>query len=102
MKQREIQKCVFCDRGVMHSASPMFYQIEVDTMVIDVAAVQRQAGLEQFIGNVSIANIMGTDADLAKSISKVKCFVCMECALQQQVIAAIPEIAEKPEMMAPK
>ncbi len=84
MKQREIQKCAACDKGVMHAGSPIFYRVRLEQMAINVPAVERQHGLELVLGrNAPLAAIMGPNEDLAVPLGKAETLLlCQTCALE--------------------
>ena len=83
MKQDEIKPCSFCDRGVMHSGSPVFYRIKLDHMGVNTKAVQRQSGLEQVLGGgmgaAAVAFHMGLQEDIAEAITSSEKIVCLDC-----------------------
>ena len=55
MKQTEIKPCCQCGKGVMHTGLPLFWQLTIQRMQIDVGAVHRQHGLEMMVGNPLLA-----------------------------------------------
>ncbi len=60
LKQRDLRKCAWCRRGVMHGNSIVFYRITISRYVVDLGAVQRQHGLEQFLGNAAfLGQVLG-------------------------------------------
>lgn len=85
-----IQKCLLCGEGMMHNQwNPTFFRVTLERYVVDMQAVHRQAGFEQFIGSspnpsphaVAIANVMGPDEDLAKALGPIPIFnICGDCA----------------------
>lgn len=81
LKQREIQKCALCLQGV-GAGHIDFFVVDVRRYVINHGAVQRQHGLEQFMGAAApLASIMGPDEDMAKQISeRSNLWICAECA----------------------
>lgn len=90
MKQSEIEKCVICGKGVMHSGNICFYRIKIERMGVKVKAVQRQHGLELMLGSAVLASIMGPDEDLAVSITGPdKAIVCDECAIEKSMPLAM-------------
>jgi ABC-type uncharacterized transport system permease subunit len=82
-KQSEIKPCAFCKQGILHSASPLFYRVKVEQMVLDMQAIRRQAGLEMMMGSAAgLAAIMGPNEDMAKSFGDAQnILICNECAL---------------------
>jgi hypothetical protein len=84
-----IQKCLLCGEGLLHNQwNPMFFRVTLERHVVDMQAVHRQAGMEQFIGGanpsphaVAIANVMGLDEDMSKPLGAIPIFlVCGDCA----------------------
>lgn len=88
MKAGDIQKCALCGRGVMHNGVPLFWRVTCQRMGIDVAAVQRAAGLEMMLGgHVALARIMGPNEDIATPIGDERTIVvCESCAGEQASI----------------
>ena len=87
MKADEIQKCSMCGKGVMHAGIPLFYRLRVETMGVDVKAVQRHAGLEQVFGGgqagAVLANVMGPGEDIAKPLGEPTTkILCQPCAVK--------------------
>ena len=93
MKQTELQKCIVCNKGVMHTGLPLFYKVTFSRMGIDMGAVQRQSGLEQMLGgNAVLANVMGTNEDIASPIhGESTVLICEECSCKPIVLAEIAE-----------
>lgn len=93
MKQSEIQKCVVCNKGVMHTGIPLFYKVTFSRMGIDAGAVQRQSGLEQMMGGAAaLASIMGPNEDIASPIDgEDTVLICEECSCKPIVLAEIAE-----------
>lgn len=97
MKRDGLQKCICCGKGMMHNNDPFFYRMTLEYFLVDMKAVHRQAGLEQFIGSPVLASVMGPDDDIATSISKkVTVFICFTCSVnKKQSIAIIHEAAQE-------
>src|SRR5205085_2231245 len=88
MKQREIQPCGMCGKGVMHRGSPLFYVIVIQRMAVNISAVRRQHGLEQMEGHPVIAAVMGPDEDIATPFDQsIEALVCDECAITYPLAA---------------
>ena len=92
MKQTEIKPCAACGKGVMHAGAPQFYQVTVQPYLVNVPAIQRQHGLEQMLGNATIAFHMGTQEDIAQPVGEpVVMLLCQYCAITEQSIAGLLE-----------
>lgn len=93
MKQTEIKPCVACNKGVMHDNNLAFYRLSVEHLVADVGAIQRQAGLEMMLGgNAGLANIMGADEDMAKTLLKFDgLLLCQDCATKPLILEMVLE-----------
>lgn len=81
MKLREFEKCASCGRG-MAAAGIHFYRVEVEQLVLDQPAIQRQHGLEMMLGDAALASALGPDEDLAVSVGKGQGLLCAECGLR--------------------
>ena len=98
MKQPDFQPCCLCHKGIMHTGLPVFYRIRIESMGIDIKAVNRQLGFEQFMGgNAALAYHMGAQESLASSLDEGKTLLlCHACALDSEatmchLIAAMEE-----------
>ncbi len=85
LKEREITGlgcCAVCGKRLFDVHGVSFYVVEVRRAIIDVAAVQRQAGLTVSLGgNGFLASVMGPDEDFAKVVDGAsKRMVHEECA----------------------
>lgn len=93
MKQDEIKPCSFCDKGVMHDGSPIFYHIKMDTLGVNAAAVQKQTGFEQMMGGgpqaAAIAFHMGPQEDIAEIIDSSEKIVCLSCMMMDKPLALL-------------
>ena len=99
MKQTDIKPCIGCGQGVMHDNQLVFYRIEIDRMVADIGAIQRQHGLEMSMGAAApLASIMGPDEDVAKSFAKHEVLVCNECSFKPfaQLLESVSEAEPEP------
>lgn len=90
MKQEEITACAVCRRGVAHDRNLTFYRVRVEYLVLNVQAIQRQHGLEQFFGGgqaaARIAHVMGPGEDIAKGLSEDTGLVCFDCAVTTSIV----------------
>jgi hypothetical protein len=92
MKHEDLKPCAFCKKGMMHNGTPLFYRLNIQRYCVDMRAVQRQAGLEQMMGNHILAHVMGPNEDLAKPLGeKFDLLICQDCAIEPQMIAMLTE-----------
>jgi hypothetical protein len=85
LKRRDIQPCICCGKGVMHTGLPLCYRVTIERFGFDMRALQRLSGLEQFFGGGSggatLADVMGPGDDLAKRIGDAGvALVCEACS----------------------
>lgn len=90
-KQRDVKPCLLCGQGIMHDGGFHFYEVSVQSFLVDTKAVMRQSGLEQMMDfNVAIAQALGPDVDIAKApVEATVCWLCQPCALGKDGILAI-------------
>jgi hypothetical protein len=82
MKQTDLKPCVCCGKGVMHDNNIAFFRVQVDHMIVNLRAVQRQAGLEMMLqGNAALAYHMGPQDDIALQATTSRAIVCQDCWL---------------------
>jgi hypothetical protein len=97
VKERELRECsvcAICAAKIGKSQSPVFYRAKIDTYFVDIAAVQRQAGLAMMMGgNPIIANAMGPDEDMAQRLDGVTITVCSDCFLRGVDITQLAVVA---------
>ncbi|MEW6511862.1 MAG: hypothetical protein AB1428_13000 [Bacteroidota bacterium] len=96
MKRREFQKCCVCKLGVMVNNAPTFFRITVEPFMMDGRAIQRRHGMELMmgggVGGAVLAEVMGTDEDLAAPLRPAKTlFICRDCSMQPMPIMALAE-----------
>lgn len=93
MKAAEIKPCAICRKGVMHSGVPLFYRVELQVMGINRRAVEQTAGLEQMLGSVGLARVMGPDPDIAEPIhpEPVVALVCQPCSMEASPLMLLAE-----------
>lgn len=96
MKQTDIKKCAICKEGMMKCGIPTFYTVTIQRHMIDLAACQRQTGLEmQLGGHAQLANIMGPDDDISKPVSKkADVWICQDCANDMIPLISLDELQE--------
>ncbi|HDY88608.1 MAG TPA: hypothetical protein ENH82_10940 [bacterium] len=102
IKRKDLQKCIKCGEGVANNKQMTFFIVEQKYMVLNIGAVQQRHGLEIYFGGgqagAALAEVMGTDEDLAKELSNNKVFVCLDCSYNLTIfgIAEIATEQEKP------
>lgn len=94
MKERELRavaKCHLCDKPFGHTGLPLFWRVQVTRYGVDAKAVRQQDGLTAMLGgNAGLAQIMGTDADMAKPLANPTTItVCENCATDKLVPVAL-------------
>ena len=90
---REIAKCAFCGKKFGESRLPLFWRVRVQRYGLKVDAIQRQQGLTMLLGgHAQLAQVMGTDADMAEKISENEITVCESCCTARTCVG---ELAEK-------
>lgn len=96
MKRSELQKCCICLSGVMNNRQITFSRVTIERFAVDVEAVQRRDGLENMFGGgttgAALAQVMGTDEDLAKKFGETVLFVCDSCGAMRPV--SVLELSE--------
>ena len=95
MKRSQIKKCMQCEKGVMHSRQVQFYSVSISSMMIDLGAVRRMAGMEMQLG--ALAQHMGPDEDMATEVTKASFFLCFDCAIENTCVAQLMESATEKE-----
>lgn len=83
LKKREMEglgRCPICRQP--HVAGGLtFYRVRIDRGGFLLDAMNRQAGLQAFMGNVALADAMGPDEDMAKLLTDpVEVLVHEHCA----------------------
>lgn len=94
---RDAAECALCHKRIGHTGMPLFYRVTIERFGVDLRAVQRQGGLEQMLGNVMLAQVMGPNDDMAKAVMQpVRVSVCEECSTLKSVplVVMIPEVDE--------
>ena len=80
MKQNEITKCLVCGEGIAHDGNIQFFRITIESLLLNLGAIQRQHGLEMMMGKAAgLAQVMGMDEDLAKTYAKESGLICQPC-----------------------
>ena len=80
MKRSELKKCACCNQGVANGNNLMFYKVDISHMIINLKAVNEISSMESFFeANVALANVMGTNPDIAKAVGTWKLLICQNC-----------------------
>lgn len=95
LKQKELRElavCAACRKRIGHTGLPLFYRVTIERFGVDLRAVQRQGGLEQMLGNVVLAQVMGPDDEMAKAVmDPVQVSICESCSTAPVMVAALAE-----------
>ncbi len=103
MKASELHPCSGCGGAL----GVIFHVIDVDVAVLEMQGVQRRAGEELMMGSVALAEMMGSNPDVAHLASETegehgkearklsrRLLVCVNC----QTTLTIYELLEKADM----
>lgn len=82
IRREDLQNCVGCGKGVCHGNQIAVYRIEVTQYIADVNAINRQSGLEQFLGNPFLAHVMGPNEELLRGVQQSAGLFCQDCFLR--------------------
>ena len=83
-EMRELGACLLCGKRLAETGSPVFWMLSAGRFILDASAVQRHVGLGMiFNGNERLAEVMGTDEDLAKEVHDTSAMVCDSCLLER-------------------
>lgn len=100
MKEQELRHlatCCVCRRKVGQLPTGVFNKISSERFMVNPRAVQRQHGLEQMLGNVALAQVMGAGEDMAVSMGPaITIMICDDCVMEHvhQIFQAYEEQAE--------
>lgn len=103
MKEKELREravCANCGTKICTGGRlPVFHVVTVQTYGVDLNAVKRQAGMEMMMGgHVVLAQVMGSDEDMAEEIGKASEFtICTDCWGESLLIAGLAENSIKGE-----
>ena len=78
MKQSEFTACAACGHG-MAKNNIFFYRVRIEQMILNTAAIKRQAGLEMMIGSPALATVFSPNEDLAVGLGEKMLLLCGEC-----------------------
>ena len=93
MKEKELREaaeCAACNKKLGQFGIPIFHRLTMQTYGVDTNALRRQSGMEQMMGNVALAQVMGADEDMASPIGEaITVTLCMDCSTEQLIPAAL-------------
>ena len=80
-QRKDIKKCACCLQGIANKGQFLFWRLKVERLGLDHGAIQREHGMEQFMGgNVALASVFSDGRDLAKTVDGPHEFlVCENC-----------------------
>lgn len=82
MRQRDIKPCAICGKGVAQGG-PVFVRMQIDRLILDINAINRQVGLEMMLGGSAfLAHAMGPDEDMAKVLEETTVLICGRCQME--------------------
>ena len=87
MKEKELREnstCNICGKKIGHTGIPLFWRVTIQRYGLKLDAIQRQTGLAMMLGgNGILAQVMGTDEDMAEKMSEKKITICESCAVEK-------------------
>lgn len=102
MKEAQLRKnakCSLCSELIGHTGIPIFWTVKVERHGVDMKAVRRQDGLGMMLGSTPLAQVMGPDEEMTKTLlGPVDLTLCENCALGN---AIIDEAFEKEDSVQP-
>lgn len=96
IRSKDVTKCAYCDKGMMHDHNIMFSRVTVERFVIDTRGVQTRHGEELMMGGGQIgamfAGLMGSDPVIGKQMGDpTQVLVCDTCLISPKVLAVLLE-----------
>lgn len=105
---KDLRPCDFCGQPLTRSImgdginnSPMFYQIEIKTVILNAGAINEQLGLAQMLGgSMRLAEVMGARGGEAAQVLEepdavTKLFQCQVCNMNAKKSISLAEVAER-------
>lgn len=99
MKEVELRSaavCAHCEKKIGECGMPMFYRIKIERHLLNLAAIQRQRGLAQFLsGNDRLAQVMGPDEEMTCDLLEHsrEITICESCSTRNICVAQLSEYA---------
>lgn len=91
LDRSELEKCFFCKKGMMHGGDIHFYEVTVGQCIVDLPAVQQQAGIDMLIGHPALGMALAPVTRVAHRLPTKRALVCAGCAIEPQVIPLMLE-----------
>ena len=88
MKEDELRKntqCSICGNKIGANFNCDFFIINIERYTIDFRAVQKQDHLAGFLNSSVLANVMGTNEDMAKKCGSARLVVCFDCYMENPI-----------------
>jgi len=92
MKENELRECAVCDQcgnKIGYEGNINFYRVTVKSYILNVGAIQRQDGLAMMMGSSQLANVMGTDEEMAIQIDEKTITVCADCITEPVMLTIL-------------
>jgi hypothetical protein len=78
LKSKDITPCKCCGKGLA-KGGPAVYRVRLDQYILDPNGIERAHGEQAMMG--PLAQVLGTDPDIAVHVSGGAIMVCGECIL---------------------
>ncbi len=93
LKEKDLRKnCGICGLGICNNNGIQLYGVTITPHIMDLGAVQRQAGLEMQLGGaVAIAQVMGANEYMTKAAYRAEFLVCQQCAMKTTCLCSMLE-----------
>jgi hypothetical protein len=92
---REHTVCALCRQKIGWTGLPLFWTATIARHGVKMDAVARQDGLATFLGNTTLARVMGPDEDLTTELMRHTITLCELCATSNPIpMAALAEASE--------
>lgn len=97
MNEGELRKravCAHCQQKIGNAGVPLFYTVTIARHGINIEAVRAQAGLEMMFGSVALAQVMGPNEEMTRTIMEpLTITICERCSTQDVCVAQLAEYA---------
>ena len=95
MKEKELRKkskCVLCGKLFGHTGLPFFWTVHLKRHGLMGRAVRAQSGLEMVMGSTALAQVMGPNEEMTKTLFSKGFTVCEDCSTEKRI--CIAQLAE--------